>query len=147
MKTVTHGTPLVKPKSPECTMEASPTVVEGLNVEKREICVMSAWRRRRDAVLQAAVWQMWQEKVGLSWTWGWAGTSQFPWLVSPLCCHRACREKKCLTGLITSLQSYRSWWRVLFSDALSASLISIRVTSHDTTRSNLSISMRSKHDC
>lgn len=47
---------------------------------------------------------MWQEKVGLSWKWGWAGTSQFPWIVSCLCCHRASR-KTCLTCLITSLKA------------------------------------------
>lgn len=107
-------------------------------VKKTEIHMMFAWQKRA-CFLQAAICRMWQEKVGLSWTWGWAGTSQFPWLVSCLGCHRACR-KTCLTCLITSLQSCRSWWRELFSYALSASVSSSWMTSQETTyKSNISV--------
>lgn len=102
------------------TKEPTETVLKCFIWRKRPRSVWCfLWQRRRACFLQTAVCHMWQEKVGLSWKWGWAGTGQFPWLVSSLGCHRACR-KTCLACLIASLQSCRSWWRVLFSDALSA---------------------------
>lgn len=76
-------------------------------------------QRRKACFLQDAVCDTSPEKVGLIWTWGWARTSQFPWLVPCLGCQGPYR-KTCLTRLITSLQSRRPWCRVLFSDALSA---------------------------
>lgn len=75
---------------------------------------------------------LWQEKVGLSWMWGWAGTRPIPWLVSCLGCHRGCRKKTRLTCLITSQPSRRSQQRGLFSSALSSSVYSSSLDSQNT---------------
>lgn len=93
----------------EITQMHKGTITNCLKIQtekKTDIQMRFVWQKKTACFPRAAVCHMWQEKVGFSWTWGWAGSSQFPWLVSFLGCHRPCR-KTCSTSLITSLQSCR----------------------------------------